>query len=181
MADLATLVDVKLWLGITGPADDAQLSRLITAVSASVVSYLGRSVVSDSYVETRNGHGRFTLALANLPIISVDAVTINDIDIPERPSTTDVGFTFDEQLLYLAGYCFTRGRQNVVVEYTAGYDTAPVDLTQAVIDIVGLKYRGKDRIGETMKVLGNQNISFVRDTPPDILRVLNQYRRTYAV
>ena len=54
----------------------------------------------------------------------------------------------------MRGYVFTRRAQNVVVTYTAGYDTVPPDIAQACIELVCQRYRERTRIGEVSKALG---------------------------
>ena len=57
MADLTTLANVKGWLGVTATTDDALLSRLISAASDYVQTWLNRTIATQTYSETRDGSG----------------------------------------------------------------------------------------------------------------------------
>src|SRR4051812_40846922 len=125
--DLTTLSDVKTWLQ-TGqnpfPAtDDALLTRLITAASRFIESWLGRQVASADWLERRDGPGGHLLPSPNSPAPAVLSLSIDGLNIP--PSATDGGFgagyIFPPPELALRGFVFTRRAQNVIVTYTAGY------------------------------------------------------------
>lgn len=175
--DLTTLTNAKAWLSLTGTTDDALLTRLISAVSASAQSYMGRIVASASYTATRNGNGRSVIAFPDSPVTAVTSVTVDGTAIPARTSVTGSGYSFGESLLFLIGYVFTKGVANVQLVYTGGYVTTPLDLEQAVLDIVAYKYRERDRIGQGSKILQGETITFLRDVPAETMRVLNLYQR----
>lgn len=176
--DLTTLPDVKTWLGLANVStDDALLTRLVSALSAAIQSRINRTIASASYTETRNGSGMHALALTNTPVTAVASVTVDEVVIPARTTATGTGYVFDDHCVYLAGYCFSRGKQNVIVAYTGGYQTTPNDLAQAAIELVAFCYREKDRIGEAMKVLAQGNVSYVKDFPAHTLMAIDQYRR----
>ena len=52
--DHTTLANAKQWLGISSDTDDALLSRLISAASPFIETYLNRSLGSQVYVEVRH-------------------------------------------------------------------------------------------------------------------------------
>ena len=64
--DLTTLANVKAYFSppLVTTADDALLSRLITAASGFIQSWLNRTIASATYSETRNGAGGTRLPLA---------------------------------------------------------------------------------------------------------------------
>ena len=74
-------------------------------------------------------------------------LTIDGQAVPQASSIGAHGYTFSATQLAVCGYKFCRGAQNVVVEYTAGYATAPPDIAQACIELVALRYRERTRIG----------------------------------
>ena len=182
MSALTSVANCKQFLGIASnlTTDDGLLSRLVTAVSSSIESYLNRTIGQASYTDTVNGNGRRALMLQNFPVTAVASVSVDGTVIPARSSPLTTGFSFDDKFVYLSGYSFCRGYQNVMVQYTAGYVATPFDLEQAAIDIVALKYRGRDRIGMTSKVFEQGSTVFFRDVPPDVMRVLDQYKRVIA-
>lgn len=178
--DLTSLANVKAWIGVTTTTDDALLTRLVSAVSTAVQNRLNRTIASTGYTETRNGNGRVALQLTNYPVTAVASVTVDTTVIAARTAPTAAGFTFDERLVYLQGYCFTKGQQNVAISYTAGYAATPLDLEQATIEICALKYQSRTRIGLGSKGLAGETTTFLKDVPPDLLVMIDQYKRVLA-
>lgn len=178
MEDLTTVAAAKAWLSVVNGGDDTLLQRLVTAVSAAIERRIGRNILTASYTETRNGTGKCILALPNTPVTAVASVAVDGVLIAPRSVPTSTGFSFDDAFVYLAGFTFSRGQQNVVVAYTGGYATIPTDLEGAVLEIVGYKYRERSRIGEGSKQLGaGETVAFLRDIPPDTLRMIDAYKR----
>lgn len=182
--DLTTLADVRDWLR-TGQAvfpatDDALLSRLISAASQFMQSWLGRQIASCDWQEVRDGGGGQSLAFANFPVTAVLELTIDGLTIPKAPSDGGfgAGYTFTETELALRGYVFTRRRQNVIVSYTAGYLSTPPDIAQACIELVCLRYRERTRIGETSRAsAGGETVAFSQqDMSAGVKLLLAQYR-----
>jgi uncharacterized phiE125 gp8 family phage protein len=182
--DLTTLANVKAWFSppLATSSDDALLTRLITAASQFIQTWLGRSFATQSYSETRDGDGGQKLAFAHGPVTAVTSVTVDGIAIPVASAPQTPGYVFSPGVLYLiGGYCFRRGAQNVAVTYTAGYAATPPEIEQACIELVALRYRERDRIGQVSKNLAGEVVSFAqKDMPPDVQTLLEQYRRTFA-
>jgi len=117
------------YIGISDPF----LANLITRCSAFVQSWLNRTIPARTYSENRNGTGTRAMSFANYPILAVNSLTIGGITVPARPAfgtnTTSIGFygtggsgySFNDSGIYLDGYCFTSGYQNVAVNYLAGF------------------------------------------------------------
>ena len=182
--DLTTLSDVKAWLQ-TGqnpfPAtDDSLLSRLITAASSFIESWMGRQIASADWLELRDGTGGQLLAFANFPVTAVLSLSIDGLQIP--PARDDGGFgagySFTPTELALRGYVFTRRAQNVIVTYTAGYAVTPPDIAQACTELVCWHYRERGHIGEVTKALGGgDTVSFSqKDMSDGVKTLLRQYR-----
>ena len=182
--DLTTLADVKAWLQVgQNPfpdTDDALLSRLITAASGFIESWLGRQIGSADWLEVRDGTGGQQLAFANFPVSAVLSLSIDGIDIPPAPGDGGfgAGYSFTPTELALRGYVFTRRAQNVMVTYTAGYAATPPDIAQACIELVCQRYRERSRIGEVSKALtSGETIRYSQqDMSDDIKTLLSQYR-----
>lgn len=175
---LATVDQVKQWLGMSGEKDDALLERLVNAASAAIETYLSRTILSASYTETRHGSGTDALMLRRGPVTAVSALTIDGISVPASTGPSVYGWVFDEYALYLRGGTFPRGRNNVVVSYTAGYAAVPADIVDACVQWTGMRYRERDRIGHASKQLAGEVVSFdLKDMPANVKTVLNQYRR----
>lgn len=138
VGDLTTLANAKAWLGIgvgeTG--SDAMLSRLITATSGSIREYCQRDTfLSKAYHEIRDGSGSAEMVLRNFPVTSVSSLSISGASIPagtylDSGAQTSGWFLAGGEdspdfvrHLALKNYYFMQGKQNVVVDYVAGYKT----------------------------------------------------------
>lgn len=177
MAALTTLADVKVWLGINGTADDVLLQRLIDAAGDFIEAWCNRSFAVGAHSDKRNGAGGVCLMLANRPVQSVQAVTVDGVAIPAAANGRG-GYVYDDMAVQLTGgYRFAPGRLNVEVQYTAGYAVIPPDVAQACIEIVALKYKERDRIGVASKGLAGETSTFsLRDMPDAARALLTQYR-----
>lgn len=123
--DLTTLATVKAWRSppISTTADDAQIARIITAASGFILRSLQRTLVSQSYTETRNGSGGRALMLRQAPVTALASLSVDGVAISAAADTLSPGYALDGEkgLVYLRGYAFYRGVQNVAVGYSAGY------------------------------------------------------------
>lgn len=185
--DLTTLADVKAWLQTGQSAfpttDDALLSRLITAASAYIQTWLNRRIAVTDYTEIRDGTGGQRLQFACFPVCAVLLLTIDGIAVPPAPppspsSGLTAGYLFSQTQLAVRGYYFRQGAQNVIVSYTAGYSTTPLEIAQACIELVALRYRERTRVGEVSKALGGgETVSYSqKDMSAAVLTLLQQYR-----
>jgi hypothetical protein len=178
--DLTTLANVKAYLSppLTTATDDALLARLITASSQFIQSWLNRTIAVASYTDTRSGSGGMRLFLRNRPVLGISSLTIDGSAIPaSAPAPSASGYVFDDSSVYLIGYRFTKGVQNVVVQYSAGYAATPPDIEQACIALTLLRYKERDRIGQASKSVAGEVISFQqKDMPADVATLLDQYR-----
>lgn len=162
--DLTTLATVKGYLPGIDALDtqfDTLLERLITAVSAKFTAEVGRSLASAAATETYNGHGGQRLTTKRFPIISVASLSIDGLAITPRASVGESGYVVDDATsIALEGYFFSQGLQNVVVTYTAGYATIPLDVEQVIVKMVCLQFRDKDRIGQGSRSMQGESVSY---------------------
>ena len=192
MSDLTTLANCKSWLKLTAAqtTDDTILSRLISASSALLQSWLNRNILAQVYTEVLDGQGNNQIVFANYPVTAVASLSIDKIIIPASidGGVLQAGYGFDDGRLWVIGYQFTRnsgyandftrGRGNVTVSYTAGYATVPLDIEQACIEMVSIKYRMRDRIGQKSVAMGGESTSFdTSDIPAYIQILLQQYKK----
>lgn len=138
--DLLLLWDLKTWLGITSTQDDAVLSAIITSISNEILTYLGRPILnSQSFTETRDGTGTARMMVLNFPLTAVASLTIDGVAISVSGSGVNPGYVFDQFSIALVGvppylldggsstqlysspFIFRSGKQNVVINYTAGF------------------------------------------------------------
>jgi hypothetical protein len=170
--DLTNLNSAKDWMGLTASGDDALLSRLITAVSAGILSWLNRTLASAAYTETRNGTGTKRLVLTNYPVSAVASVTVDGVAVPSY------NYVFDQYGVQLASGTFSPGSGNVVVAYTAGYAEVPADIEQACIELVQLKYKRRLNPDVNSKTQGGETITFTSsEMPQSVKDALSQYKR----
>ncbi len=182
--DLCALADVKTWLQTGQSAfpdtDDALLTRLITAASQFIQSWLNRQIAPGDWQEVRDGSGGQRLAFANFPVTAVLSLSIDGLLITPAPGDGGygAGYVFSPTELALRGYVFTRRAQNVIVSYTAGYAATPPEIAQACIELVCQRYRERTRIGEVSRALvGRESVSFSQhDMSEDVKLLLVQYR-----
>lgn len=258
--DLTTLENVKGWLNISTANDDALLNRLISASSKFVQSWLNRQLSVIDQTVTRNGTGTSMLAFGDQPVLAVASVVIAGQAIPASVDGVSAGYVFDARMLYLIGYKFPMGMQNVKIAYTYGYRKSaeasiipasatytifaaslalpwnadisvnytggaalvkvtsspsvgqytcldvggiwtytfsaadagrgigitysytPPEIEQAVIELVSLRHRERNRIGENSKSIGGEVVSYsVKDMPDSVKTILNNYRRVVSV
>ena len=138
-SDLATLADAKAWLsgssGI-GSTDDALLARLITDLSGAIVAYLGRPALAPrAYSERLDGNGRTRMFLLHYPVLQITSLVVDNEAVPAAPlpaagAAHGRGYLLAPwnglppgrpQALDLFELAFCKGRQNVLVSYSAGY------------------------------------------------------------
>ena len=199
--DLTTLANAKQWLGISSDTDDALLTRLITAASFFIETYLSRRLASQTYAEIRDGTGGHVMNFRDYPVTAVAGVTVNGVAIPPAPDTVTPGYRFTRTQIILQGHRFTQGYGNVTLNYTAGYGpptggwfedawlTAgegdaifPFDLEQACIELISWRYNERQHIGQSGKSLEGANVTYsVQDLPPDVKTVLDRHRRVVPV
>lgn len=175
--DFCTLDQVKTWLKITTITDDDLLEMLISQTTEYIRSLMSRDFDVKQYADVRDGNGIDTLMLGNWPIQAVASVTITGWPIPASD------FIFDKQTITLLnGWKFTRGRRNIVIRYTAGFGEIPPDVQRCCMELVGKKYRERDRIGVTSKTLAGEIVSFSKsDMTDEVKSVLRQYQRVAPI
>ena len=199
--DLTTLADVKAWLQ-TGqsafPAtDDALLTRLITAASQFIQTWLNRQIASQDWIEIRDGIGSalgphdMRYQFAAFPVSAVSLVVVNGLAIPPISASppappgiaalstfaTQAGYLFTPTQLVIRGYVVPRKAGCVTLRYTAGYAVTPPELAQACIELVALRYRERSRIGEVARAIGGgETVSYSqKDMSASIKTLIQQY------
>jgi uncharacterized phiE125 gp8 family phage protein len=181
MADLTSVENVKEWLGLDQNTDDLLLSRLVSGVSAWVEQYIGRAITAANYDEYYTCRGESIIPLRHYPVTAITSVTVDGAALAASTGYGISGYAVDGSLLVYQGGAFsTPGNtyfRNVRVQYTAGHTTIPKDLEQAVIHLVALRYRERDRIGQKSKILAGETVYFsVFDLPPDVKSILDNYK-----
>jgi outer membrane receptor for Fe3+-dicitrate len=194
--DLTTLANAKQWLNVGTTTDDALLTRLVSAASQFVQTYMNRTIPSASYTEKRTGSGSNTLALANYPVTAVNSLVIANVAISPSSDGVQAGYVFDDRFIYLIGNAYAASAfpgaapnhfpkwppKFVQINYTAGFASTPLDIEQAVLELVGLRYREKNRIGQVSEAIaGATTAYFIGDMPKSTQTLLNNYRKVIPV
>lgn len=186
--DLCTVAELKAWLPNQSGNDDVTLQSLVTNASMFILNeYLNRPHILSSVLgpvtETLDGTGSDRILPHNYPILSVTGVSVDGVAIQQSQGFTNTsqvwGFFWDARRIMLRGFRFCRGLQNVVLNYTAGFASVPLDLKQAAIESFALTYRQRVHVGEkTSSFAGQVTVSFdMSDVPPRSMSVFQQYRR----
>ncbi len=161
-------------------AYDTLLARLITAASNAVCVYTGRQGFDvESYSELYDGRSRPFIVLRQWPAITVSSVFVSaQFEQPPVQLEPPVAGGGAQRLLLEHGF-FPYGVSNVTVTYSAGYAATPGDVEQAVIELVGERFRARERIGLTAKGLGGQETTSFSAKPfnDTIAALLAPYRR----
>lgn len=132
--DLTTLAAVKAWQNVTTMNDDVELALTITAVSRVLLNVMSRSSVYPTIYNTPlDGSGNSRIILREWPVTSINLLTIDGQTVGPASAAgqawTD-GYRLEpwdgnppgqQQALDLYGWSWCRGRQNILVNYTAGY------------------------------------------------------------
>ena len=183
MADYATVDNIKEYLVIDDNKSDSVLTRLITAVSASIDAYLSRVIASAAYTETFTGPqdsciGSTVWFFPEFPVTSVTSVTIEGTAIAQSVGT-GAGWNLVDGTLQLIGYRFSSVPGANVVVYVAGFSPTPPAIEHVCMELVAMRYRERTRLGITSESDGRgMNRSYSFDMPPWCEKILNQYVNT---
>lgn len=188
--DLTTLANAQSWV----PGLDSTIgARLISAISTQIQNWVSYNFTTQSYTRTFNGRGETRLMLPDYPITAVASLSIDGVSIAAAADATSCGFVFDEKTIYLRGYRFCRGVQNVAIAYTAGYATVPLDVEQACLEWLKSSWeRFTTRAaGVSMMKAGGSQIEWGADAfmagneliapmPASVYALLQPYARVYV-
>jgi hypothetical protein len=140
---LATLDGLKSELGIVGDERDDYLGDLLDQSSATIETYLNRVLWSETVSEVfRDGEitsvGPVWLSRwpgNTVTSVTVDGNTVTDYEVdPENGALYRLDADGDRL------YWQTGSVRKIVVVYTAGYDTMPLDIVRACLDLTKTKY-----------------------------------------
>lgn len=147
---LTTLASVKDWVNIdqTSTGDDDLLQELIESASFKIMEYIDRkSLFKQTYPDYFDGIGGHRIVLREWPVTTVNSLTVDAIAKTAAAPPLTGYFLYPSdgfppgrpQYISLTGSCFTRGIQNVYVNYTAGYcitdETGTINTTDYQITV----------------------------------------------
>lgn len=187
--ELTTVETVKKWLNITGTASDIALTSLIARVSGLLFHLTNKSyLLSREYKDVFSGKGSSSVKtqLNILPITAITSVTIDTTVIPAAtPGGVDAGYLFDSDYVYLRGYEYTQGVNNIAIVYTGGLATSGREwgmLEQACLEAINFKWERKehpDRVAENMGAQITGKFS-EEDLPKEVITAVSRLSRWNA-
>lgn len=141
-ANLVTLAEVKTYANISSTNQDTIINQLISQVSAFVKTYCNRTFVdyvNDVKIEIKSG-GHSFLYLQESPTIALQSIEFTrDYGVTYTTLVDGTDYVLDlenDRLQCLSNVEFPKLINGYKITYTAGYETLPVDLKLAVLDIV---------------------------------------------
>ncbi|MDR2561955.1 MAG: phage head-tail connector protein [Holophagales bacterium] len=155
--DLTTLQAVKDWLSLKNDVDNAMLQRLITSESMAIERYLGRPVLPETRTDTITGYGTITIVAPASPIQSIEKVLVDGAEVQTN---------HDRMAVWRADNRPWPQKARIQLTYTAGYDSIPSDIEQACIELVALRFKERDRIGQTSANVAGETVSYITRAMP---------------
>ena len=188
--DLITLSDAKAWISTAMPGatvDDLVIQSCITGVSQYVITQTGRLCLSDikSFTDRYDGNGNDLLLLRQYPIVTIQSLTVGTQTIAQSPDYVQTGWAINSTKtgIVLLGGCsrFCKGRMNVGISWTAGYNGAPYDLQQAVMEIVAQDYARRSTVDSASIIIPQGGTTTFRAwaIPPKAQSVILSYKRPW--
>jgi Phage gp6-like head-tail connector protein len=175
---LATIDQLKEYLGDGADKDDTLLTRIVAAASDVIENYCGRTFGSTAYAEFYDGTGTRTLCLRNFPIIGTPVVLESGsaLTVGQDASTApDVLLYPEVGQLVRPWFYWLPYRNWYKISYTAGFAAVPPVILQACLDVSALMLREKEHVGLSQKTSGVQTVTYIRKLPEQIQRGLDGY------
>ena len=197
--DLVTLDEVKDDLNVATTTDDAYLQRRITELSSAAQQYMNRVLpiesVRDQFWAQRDPYpwqlpgGNMPLQLSRWPIVSIASVVENGIALIE-----DEDYVVDAvrgqltRMFSIDPYPTRWTTLPITVEYSAGFDPIPPEVSGAMSRGVKGQYlaRTRDPAIKSQSAAGIYAASYTTGAgggaqggglfPPDVLAVFDNYR-----
>lgn len=182
--------------------DDDLIQGMITGLSQHWLTQTSRASLNttEDIVEIYDGNNSYHIFTDNWPINSVASVLINNYSIPTSANVTAYGWFIERSTKSIAirpggagggqavtvGFgpgnpaTFWKGIGNVTLSYNFGYDGTPFDVHEAVTWQVAQAYRRREHIEKKSISMGagaGQTTYFDWEWSPDVMRVLNSYKR----
>lgn len=143
---------LKNYIKVVGISDDSLLTDLVSYIDSEVEHELNRKFAADDVVdELICGRGTPILLTKYFPVTSVDKIEVYDglnssnVEVwTELAVGTDYSRILIERngaQIYLEGYSFPKGTQNIRVSYSYGYATPPVEIDHAKYDLATIYYQ----------------------------------------
>lgn len=181
---IASLQEVKDYLGITDNSQDTLLTSLLESADALVKSYTGRDFEEQTYTHLFNWKGELEFLLKQYPVSVLTSFQYNTGSF-STPSWTD----FDQDSykpdpetgIVWSMFNIPKWIQNIRAVYTAWYtaEDMPGDIKNAVIKLTATYYNWSKSDGIKSESVDWASLVYDKTMdwiPSDILLVLNRYK-----
>ncbi len=185
------LAEARMRLRQPNEDRNAIIERMIDAACDYLERKIGRPIKARDVVNgLHNGDGSCELVTNLSPVISVDAIRVLNSVMPEVWLPVDLS-TYPVVVvepglarIHLRGSYFPCGRQNVALDYRAGFEAVPDGLREAALEAVKCLYRQFEKNPDDAAAItfaGNSvNVELDRALPKLTLDLLAGYRRRTA-
>ena len=181
---LTTLDDVKNFYGITGdkPEDNDLIEDLIDRFTSIFLNYCGRTSFSGTqYTDYLDGDGYY-LFPEQTPITSVSGIWDDSNWLWADSALDATTYRIANYNSIVALTPFTKGKNNIKIIYTAGFNPIPGDLKQVLIEEVVRSFKNRKSIDVVAITAADGSVSRLsKDLLPTTILVLNRYRRKFVV
>lgn len=176
---LASLAALKAYLSIdaSNTASDVVLQRLLASADAWFRSQIGgRELEAANYHEHILCQRSGIVVLPYYPIISVTSVSVDGTAIVAADPGSDTGYWLDTK----AG--FLRSNEIWINDYAAvtwraGYEQIPADVTGAVIELAGTRFRDRSHLGVVSSGAVGESQTYTQwAASAYVLRTIDAYR-----
>ncbi len=192
MTDYATLSAVKAALGSSETTDDSLLAALITQASRAIDRHCAGFVDSDNYFV------RITVTDEVLPaLVSADGVLFCWPRKPKVESVSALAYRFDPREAWQsvaaayavvdgytvsAGVSERRGKAQVKISYTGGFNPLPDDLVNAAVLLSVRFYKEiKSGLTDSIGVAELGTLQYTKALPARVVEMLRPYKRMVVV
>ena len=184
--DLVTWADIQDDIGAKG-ADEALVTRLITAASQWANVWTGRKLASRAYATQDadtmyDGNGTNSFYLTQYPITAIASVYEDDdrtFATSSLIAATEYIYYPDSGKLLFDSMRTNVGNQNYRVYFTAGFVTVPEDLANQITILVDWWYKSYNthRFGVKSTGVDDQRIVYEIGVPDQVKEALLYYKR----
>jgi len=180
---IASLSELKAFLGITVSTSDDLLTSLLAAADTQIENLCRRKFEQETHIEVLDGQGDDSIFLRNYPIDFPEYGTDSWVKIGRTTKTLldSSSFDFSEKTgeVNLISGSFPKGIRNVEVKYLGGYsaEDMPADLKQATIELAASLWRSKDNAGKASESVGDYSVSWDGSpVPASVQKIISLYQ-----
>lgn len=178
--DLTTLSNAKEYLRITSTDDDDLIQRLISSCSIEMQTYINRNFAIQEYTDNFVGKDKNYHVFKINPVQSI--ISIKVINFENNYYVPNVLY-FDTKQIFIDGL-FKKSYlnyPNCQIVYNAGYTSTPLDVEQACIEFLGIKYKQIESLNMSSKSIAQETTAFIVKDIPDFIKVVLEQYKNYNI